>query len=274
MNAVVSTSDSPEQYHAYKAVSNSGIAQLLKCPALFKAWSDGALQEETEALLCGSVFHCLALEPESFHDRYHVKIHDGKTAAGKKEKEAAADAGVVMITAKMHAASQAMADAARRHPLVGKLLKAPQAQREVSVYWEEKVDGVSIPCKARIDLLAPLPGFGLVACDLKSTTDAKPETLQKSILKWGYHRQASWYRRALAVAGMPSEVFVLIFVEKTPPHIVTVANVAPAAVMRGHAECEVALATYAECAKANLWPCYTNDILELDLPEWAYNTAI
>ncbi len=275
MKAVISTADTPEQYHAVKAVSNSGIAKLLRCPALFRAWQDGESAEESaDALLFGSAFHCLALEPAEFPKRYAVKLENGNTKAGRQEKADAIAAGLQLVDLQMYDAGKAMAEAVSRQKLVRVMLSAPDVIREVSVYWMEIIDGLEVPCKARIDFLATVPGFGLVACDFKSTTDASPEELARSVFKWGYHRQAAWYRRALAAVGMPSSVFVLLAVEKSAPHIVTPANIAPAAQVRGEEECARALSTYVECTKSGEWPCYTKEILELDLPEWAYRKTV
>ena len=80
-----------------------------------------------------------------------------------------------------------------------------------------------------IDAVATLPMFGLCAIDLKSTQDSSPGAIEKSIYQWGYHRQAVWYRRALRAVGMNAQAFALMFVEKTPPYVVTAANVAEAA---------------------------------------------
>lgn len=274
MKALVCTTDTPERYHAVKAVSNSGIGKLLRCPALFRAWQDGELEESGEALLFGSVFHCLALEPEAFASRYMVKRESGATKVGKEEKAIAEASGLTLVPLAMYDAAKGMAEAVSRQPIIRAMRAAPDAMYEVSVYWKEEHNGIIIPCKARLDLLSTVPGFGLVPLDLKSTTDASPEELARSVHKWGYHRQAAWYRRALLAAGLESNAFVLLAVEKTPPYIATPANVAPAARQLGETECERALAAYAECVKSGLWPCYTNEILELDLPEWAYRKAV
>lgn len=275
MSAIISTADTPEQYHAVKAVSNSGITKILRCPALFRAWQNGEAEEpKSDALLFGNVFHCLALEPETFASRYAVKRENGATKAGKEEKSAAQAAGVQLVALEMFDAAKGMAEAVRRQKLVQRMNEAPDVMREVSVYWTESVSGVEIPCKARIDFLATVLGFGMVTCDLKSITDASPEELSRSMFKWGYHRQAAWYRRALAAVGIPSEVFVLLAVEKAAPYIVTPANVAPAARLYGEGECERALSIYADCVKSGEWPCYTKEILELDLPEWVYRKVV
>lgn len=273
--AIISTTDTPEQYHAVKAVSNSGITKILRCPAIFRAWQDGEADEESsEALLFGSVFHCLALEPVEFTRRYAIKKENGNSKAGRDEKAKAEAAGLAQVKLEIYEKALSMAGSVNRQKLVQAMLKAPDVMREVSIYWNEDFDGMLIPCKARIDLLATVPGFGLVTCDFKSTADASPEELSRSVLKWGYHRQASWYPRALQAVGMESSAFVLMAVEKTAPHIVTPANVAAQAMAVGRAECDKALAEYVKCTKNKEWPCYTKGIYELDLPEWAYKKAV
>lgn len=260
----------PETYHATRAISKSGMDKLRQAPAKFKAWMDGVAEEETEALLFGSVFHCLALEPGEFGKRYAVKQFNGSTKAGKEEATTAKAAGLELVPTKIHNAASAMAESVLIHPLIGKLMTAKDKRTEVSIYWSETVDGLEIPCKARLDMLATVPGFGLVAVDLKSTDDASPEGLASSVLKWGYHRQAVWYRRALRAVGMDSSVFVLVAVEKTAPHLVTAANVSEAAQQVGLEEIKDTLSTYASCTKSGLWPGYVSEIIDLDLPEWAY----
>lgn len=270
MKSEIRYNEPPEIYHATHAISKSGMDKLRQAPAKFKAWMDGAAEEETEALLFGSVFHCLALEPGEFGKRYAVKQFNGSTKAGKEEAATAKAAGLELVSARIYGAALAMAESVWNHPLIGQIMTAVDKRTETSIYWSETVDGTEIPCKARLDMLATVPGFGLVAVDLKSTDDASPEGLSRSVLKWGYHRQAVWYRRALRAVGMDSSVFVLVAVEKAAPHLVTAANVSEAAQQVGLEEIKNALGTYATCAESGLWPGYASEIIDLDLPEWAY----
>ena len=66
-----------------------------------------------------------------------------------------------------------MAAAARSNPFMGRLLKYT-VHREVSIYWEEERKGVVFPCKARLDIISDVPGYGLLVCDLKSAASAHP----------------------------------------------------------------------------------------------------
>jgi hypothetical protein len=271
MTGIIDTTQTPEQYHAVKALSKSGIDELLRSPAHFRAWLDGRGQDkQTEALLFGSVFHCLALEPAAFTDRYFVRTCSGSTKEGREETKQAAERGLTLVPADMFRQATRMAQEVREHKLIARVL-AGSPSIEASIYWNEEHAGASIPCKARIDLLGDVPGFGFVAVDLKSTTDASPVELSRSIFKWGYHRQAAWYRRALRSVGIDSSVFVLVAVEKDPPHIVTAANVADGAQAAALEELRFALRQYADCERTGVWPDYTDGaIIDLDLPDWAY----
>lgn len=270
MKSEIRYNEPPEIYHSTRAISKSGMDKIRQAPAKFKAWMDGGSEEETESLLFGSVFHCLALEPGEFGNRYAVKQFNGSTKAGKEEAATAKAAGLELVSARIYGAALAMAESVWNHPLIGQIMAARDKRTETSIYWSETVNRTEILCKARLDMLATVPGFGLVAVDLKSTDDASPEGLARSILKWGYHRQAVWYRRALRAVGMDSSVFVLVAVEKTAPHLVTAANVSEAAQQVGLEEIKDALGTYATCAKSGLWPGYVSEVIDLDLPEWAY----
>lgn len=260
--------DTPEDYYARWALSNSGMDALAKCPARLKALLDrgGQGDADTPALLCGRLFHCMALEPEELGSRYRRREHAGTTKEGRAEIAAAKRDGVTLIPGQTWDACEGMAAAVMAHPALG---TARKQRTEVSVYWTER-DGV-VPCKARIDMLADIPGFGPVAIDLKTTCDASPRELERGILKYGYHRQAAWYLRGLRTVGIDVRAFVFVAVEKAAPHVVTAYTVAEDALERARRDIEGHIDVFAACATRGQWPGYTSSpIVELDLPAWAY----
>lgn len=265
--------DTPEEYHAVKALSKSGMDELLQCPAKFKFMLDNmgsGNNAQTEAMLCGSLFHAMALEPDAVSSRYKERVHPGTTKAGKEEAEAAKQSGLSLVRSEMWSACTSMAEAVRKHPLMVTASRASDFMQEVSIYWNEG----PVPCKARIDAVATLPMFGLCAIDLKSTQDASPGAIERSIYQWGYHRQAAWYRRALRYVGMNAQAFVLVFVEKTPPYVVTAANVSENAQCVALEEIKSAVELYKECSVSGVWPGYTTNLVtEIDLPDWAYRRS-
>lgn len=260
----------PAEYHARKALSNSGIPKILESAAKFKAWLDGQTDKRTEACLLGSVFHTLALEPEWAADRYLVPAFDGRTKAGQEERRAAIEEGREVVKADDMNTACAMAIAARDHKRLGRLLKDPTARKEVSIFWTEEISGMAVPCKARLDCMVDVPNYGLVVLDLKSTISAAPVRFSRTIYERGYHRQGWWYQRALYQAGLTPRTFVIGAVEKEPPYLVATYELEPRAVELGGRDCLAALQLYADCIKSGLWPGYSDDILPIDLDDWVY----
>ncbi len=260
--------DAPEAYYARWALSNSGMGELLRCPARLKALLDraGERDADTPAMLTGRLLHCMVLEPEALAARWRRKNFSGTTKEGRAESAAARADGVTLVPAPTWDDCEAMRAALMTHPAIG---NARHRETEVSVYWEER-DGL-VPCKARVDMLAEIPGFGPVAIDLKTTCDASPRELERGLLRFGYARQAAWYLRGLRAAGRDVRAFVFVAVEKTAPHVVTAYTVSADARERALRDIERCVETFAQCTARGQWPGYTESpIVELDLPAWAY----
>ena len=267
--------DAAAQYHGTKALSNSSMGQLLKCPALFQqalAEMDGIEHTQTPAMLMGSVFHSMVLEPDKVQATYALRGNPGNTKAGKEEAAAAKEQGITLISPDVWNVAAAMAVSACAHPLIAAARRSPKWEAETSAYWEERGH---IPCKARIDAMATISGMpGLCVIDLKSTIDASPAGISKHILDYGYHRQAAWYRHALGKCGRAANLFIFLFVEKTPPYLCTAVTIEDAAIQLAYDDIRNALDTYERCEANNEWPGYTTDIItEIGLPEWAYRRA-
>lgn len=260
--------DAPEIYHGTKALSNSGMGKLLKCPAKFKHWMDKGDESKADYFTCGSLLHAMVLEPEAVASRYAIQQFSGATKVGKEESANAKEKGITLIKADMWNACAEMAVQIFEHPLIRAAKLAEDWQTETSIYWKDH----GVPCKARIDALATIPGVGLCAIDLKTTQDASPDSISKSMANYGYHRQAAWYRRALNAAGYNSAAFVLVFVEKEAPYCVTAATVSEAAQGDALEDIKTALELYTQCTESGVWPGYTDPkhpLIELDLPKWA-----
>ena len=267
--------DAAAQYHGTKALSNSSMGQLLKCPALFQqalAEMDGIEHTQTPAMLMGSVFHSMVLEPDKVQATYALRGNPGNTKAGKEEAAAAKEQGITLISPDVWNVAAAMAVSACAHPLIVAARRSPKWEAETSAYWEERGH---IPCKARIDAMTTIEGFpGLCVIDLKSTTDASPEAISRHIVDYGYHRQAAWYMHALNTCGRAANTFLFLFVEKTPPYLCTAVSIAEGAIQMAYDDIRNALDTYERCEANGIWPGYTSDIVtEVDLPEWIYRRA-
>jgi len=257
----------PSVYHERRVglVSKSALDLINRSPAHYKAWVDGAEQEETEALAYGSAFHCALLEPDRFEQEYAVApdFGDCRFKANKAARDAwsAENAGVALLSADDHAKIVGMVDAVRRHPLAGRIFSDGQA--ELTIRWTD--DETGLECKSRADYY--VRKLGMVA-DVKSTLDGRADAFRRDVAKYRYHVQDALYRAGFTEVGEPVQHFVFIPVEKTPPHAVAVYALDSEAVAKGYAAARRNIATMAECLKRGEWPGYPTAIQTLSLPPW------
>lgn len=262
---------SAEDYHAVAALSKSRMDALHRSPAHFLAYLQEP-HEDTAATILGSLTHTLAMEPELYPLRFRAFENIKRsTNEGKANCEEAEAAKLTPISTETLAQAQAMAQALRSHPTAAGAFLAEGALFEVSVFWEELVDGVAIPCKARLDVLHKgLPGFGCLCADVKKTRDASPRGMGRSITEYRYHVQAAWYRRGLYTQGLHTRQFLLMCVEDAPPYPVGLYNISESAQGVALHEIKEDMERLAGCIKSGEWPGYPVDVMELDLPTWAY----
>lgn len=248
-------------YFANKALSKSAIDLLLECPALYKAWIDGVSEEKkSDALAFGSLAHLLTLQPHEFNNQYAVTGLNLASKEGKKWKSELPD-GVQVVKDEDYEKAQMIAEAVWDHPQAKMLFQNYIA--EEPIFWV--LD--DIPCKAKPDMVSTVFGHRYIA-DLKTTESVNPESIRKSIARWGYHRQAAWYLSGMEAIGKPCEAFIFIFVEKSYPYLVTMCQLDDDALSKGMNECLKAISTLKECQKSGTWPCYTRDIITISLPHW------
>ena len=252
------------EYFADKSLSKSAIDLLLECPARYKAWLDGDEEEkDSDALRFGSMCHMLTLQPEAFDSHYAMTDLSLATKEGKAWK-ASLPEGIEIVKEKDVEKAMYMSDAVRSHWQVEVLFDCPHTV-EQPIFWEYN----GVKCKAKPDLVATLPDGRRIIADLKTTDSANPKHCERSIMKYGYYRQAAWYLSGMEFSGQPCDAFVFIFVEKTRPHLITCFDMSEAALKLGMQECDKAVEILKDCQSKNLWPCYTRDILTFNLPDWA-----
>jgi exodeoxyribonuclease VIII len=106
--------------------------------------------------------------------------------------------------------------------------------------------------------------------DLKSCLDASPEEFAKTIFNMDYHIQAAMYVDGLKANNIDAKVFVFVAVEKEPPFAVGVYVLDNDYIEIGRQQYKKALQILAQCIKDNKYPAYSEDIVELKPPRWAF----
>lgn len=272
MNNVIKVKDEAEVYHSSEHIGKSQLFKMSKSPAHFKNNLDTPF-EKTKALLIGSAFHCLVLEPEKFDEQYAVMSEefDGRTAAGRAFKRNAEEEGFEILTYDEYEMIQGMATSVLSDPYCQLLLAG---EKEISYYWTDSDTGVKVKCRpdCRTDLTE-----SSVVVDLKSCENANIDAFIRDIFKYGYDLQAAQYTTGVELYEQKKHKFVLIAVEKKPPYAVLILdfdevfNGEEKAIMKGYDKYREFLGLVAECRMTGVWYDYrgSDDVPgSLNIPQW------
>lgn len=248
------------------SLSTSGAKVLLDCPAKFR-WLQTHPQKPKREFDLGHVAHKLVLGKGA--EIAVVDFKDFKTKAAQQERDAAYAAGQVPVLATDHDRAQAMADAIRADRHANALLNPDHGVAEQAMFWCDEQTGVWR--RVKLDYF-PTRRIGgrLIPVDVKTCVSAAPDAIDKAILNHGYHQQDDAYReavRALDLDDNPS--FVFVFVEKEPPHVVTLVELNDDFRELGWRRNREALDLYTRCRDADDWPGYVTGIHEAKPPRWA-----
>lgn len=259
-----------EEYHRHPAVSKHGLDAFRKAPALY-VHERKTHKDPTPAMLFGSLYHTVILEPEKAEAEWMVMPEcDRRTKDGKALWESA------MLTLgnrrpikkddmdKAHA----MRAALQNHTTAWNAVNRERRHVEASLFWDDPATAVK--CRARPDLIRN-DGF---IVDLKTCADASLDDFTRSAFNFGYHRQAAFYLDAWHhITGEKPKGFIFVAQEKEPPFLTAVYVASPAMIEAGRAEIAVDLARFRECQLADTWPGLPLTPQELNLPAWAMPKA-
>lgn len=182
-------------------LSFSSLKAFAESPATFAEYKL-AKREPTDAMLFGSMLHCLVLEPQDFDNRYLclddrdicVQIGGAKPRATKAYKEwlavTVSEAGNrEIVETNEYLAAKIIASNVLHNRASAKVLDLCW-QHEQPIEWEF----MNFKFKGFID------GIGEKAiCDLKTCPDANPDKFQRDIINNKYYLQAAMYLYAKEV---------------------------------------------------------------------------
>jgi hypothetical protein len=239
-----------EQYHADPVPGgslSSTFARLLTKHVPAKAFEIRRDRKPTRSMNLGKAAHAHALGagPELI-----VWEHDGRTKAGKEERQKAAalsaTEAAVAVTENERDQILGMATSLVANPEVAAILKASKA--EVSGFWQE---GNDTWCRARYDLLGNRHAY-----DYKTCEDASSQGFERAMGSYGYHQQAEFYQRGLRALGHPAAKRPLRFIcqETQAPYLVQIHTCDELAMEIAAALNDRAIEVYAECKQADQWP--------------------
>lgn len=257
-------------YRAWPCVNQSLLQRGL--PSRYRGGSPAHMlhylrtpTEPTDAMELGTALHAALLEPDLFTDKVTVltetrgrRSNDDKAWWAEVE---AANAGKVILTPDEWGRVVGMVKRLRAHPKLRRVLNTT-GENEAAAVWTDPETGLQ--CKARIDRFVPK----VALLDVKTSRNASPEGFAKSMLDFGYHRQAAFYEWGYQVVTGEATPMVFAVVESEAPfepalHMpdedaIAVARMQNAAVLR----------RYARAVETNQWEGYGRSVHPASVPKW------
>lgn len=255
-------------YRSLPAASYSTLKGFAKTPAHARERMVHP-KPSTPAQELGRATHLAILEPNRFSLEYVAAPDvDRRTKAGKAEWAAfdAEHPDATLLKPEDFAACCSMRDAIWAHPLASAILGS-QGMREVSAVWQDVDTGEW--CKARPDLLCRWDGRSVIV-DVKSTKDASPFWFGRDANRFHYDSQLAFYKMGLAAIAPADRGAVIVAIENEAPFAIGVYAVPVDVLELGSRKAARWLKTYAECKKAESWPGYPVELMNLEIPTYAW----
>jgi hypothetical protein len=273
-----------DRYHAVEICSSPSISstglKTIENETPFHYWYGSPLnpnrpvREQKSHFNIGKGVHDLLLLHGLFPKNYHIlpEGYDGRLkrwAGAKEEREAALESDIPVLTFPQYRMIEAMAEQVQKDELAKALLIS--GTPEMTVIAKDPATGVFM--RARPDVL---PETMDILPDIKTTISAHPEAFEKQSTNLGYFQSAAHYIDCVdLVFGEPERKrrFVLIAVEKEPPHLVQIYQLDDEDIQMGRMLNRRALNIFAECLKSGVWPAYSrpeNPVLHLHMSRWKH----
>lgn len=268
---------SEKDYHALEYFSASLAKRLLR-----QSPKHAALPiKQTDSMRLGSLVHLLALEPWRIDEVCTLPDFNWRSKTGKADVVRwALDNGIkdmilgskaemmriiesqrTIVTHEMMETAVKCVSALRAHPIASELIEGPGGQNELTVI----ADLFGLRAKCRIDRVIDT---GLI--ELKSTFDASSDAFARAAEKFDYHLSAGFYRLLARGEGLPFDKFHIVAVETSAPFGVMVYELDDELLHWGEALAMEAFEIYRNLPeKRDDWPCYPEEIAQLELPKWA-----
>ena len=201
-------------YEDREYITSSMVKQALQgSKKQFDYWLNTNLQ--SEAVLIGSAFHTMMLEPDKYHELFAFEPNmDKRTKSGKEYiaewKEENKDIPH-HLPGKYEEMLINMKESLDNHPRYKELVNDPrEGEREAIKLFE--LNGEK--CKAKVDYYNPKDNY---IVDIKTCSSVKVNDILETIKKYVYGVQGAFY-----LDGLKAHKFYFVFIEKRAPYDVVI----------------------------------------------------
>lgn len=249
------------EYHASQGVNHSSAKEMDISPLHYLQKITAPPEEPSDAQIIGTILHSAILESD--YSGFVVKPKDMtfQTKEGKAWRDAQTKPIITQETASNIAGA---VTSVKNHTLASSILYNSKGNNEVCCWKLHPATGLLI--KGRADRVTADNQERTIIADVKSVErgHATPGAFAREIKKWSYHTQSDWYLELFGATH-----FVFIVVEKTPPHDVLCRYIGPKSLRKAHELNERRLAKIKECAESGKWPGASDQLQEIEMPDWA-----
>lgn len=253
--------ESNEFYHCGPGISFTGLKQFSITPQHYLVYRKND-KEETTAQRLGTLAHMAILEPETFKTIVvPVEGHRANKEVKTRIAELESDGKYVCKPNEYEAAIEMM-NGIQSSSIASKLLSGGVAER--SIRWRDESTGVLMKC--RPDYLRP---DGVVV-DIKTFDNLTEENIERQINKMKYHWQSAFYLSGVNQLNQTkSKMFAHIFIDTKTfcPRVVVLDD---ASLEKAEEQLRPIIDQYAVCLKEDKWPGYSDEILTVALPHYAW----
>ena len=261
------------EYCAWDAVNNSSLGSALRS-GLHYRHAQETPRPDTEAFKFGRLAHEGRLEPAAVLDKYAVMpdltrdiVVNGEPAKNPKATKAYKERAAAWREEHDGREIVDQTEFDRLKGVLGALWSDERCREwfasmgpvEVSVLWNDPATGLR--CKARIDKVVS----DNLLVDMKTSRDAAD--FEKTVLNYGYDRQAAFYLDGWRAATGHFAQFAFAVVESEAPHGVRAAPVSAGVIVSGRRKYQEALQVVA-ALKAGSAPTGYEQPEQFDLPAW------
>lgn len=261
-------------YHQWHAANFSSLKEFRYTPLhVYQALVEPS--EEAPATSLGTATHLAVLEPEAF-ERCYAKSPPGDARLKKYKDElreiVAADPNREIIRYDDWHKIAKMRDAVWAHPRARELLSG-QGLTEVSCLWHDSETGIL--CRSRVDRIGMTREGWPCVVDFKTFGDyggrLEPYAVEKVINDYSYHIQGAHYLSGLEALAPCQRRFILLFVEKNPPHGVRLVELDLGSIELGRRQLRRWLRRLKHCQESGEWPGWSSDFDVMGVPSFAYS---
>lgn len=247
-------------YREAEGVSHSALKHIAVSPLHYKYHRETP-QEQTPAMLIGTLFHLALFEPNKFREGVsHAVKPEGMSFATKDGKAWRDIQKAPIISADDNAAINGMVASMRANVAAAAYLANGKA--EVSLFAQDEKTGLQL--KGRCDWLWRDRPVMLDGKTCESAADFEREGAARR-----YFQQAAYYIDLASENDVQIEAFVFLVAEKQPPYGVRLVEYDEAGINAGREIYRKELDTLGRCIERNEWPGYRSDVETIALPAWA-----